>query len=267
MNPIQSKLPPDASTSPPKLSLELQVQRYNTEEGYLRGQDCRTCRNKGYVMVLEEGYLALQKCACQSQRQSLTLIERSGLKHLAQQYRFDNFVVKATWQQIIKDTAQHFADDPTGHWFYIGGQVGSGKTHLCTAIVNALMAQGHEAKYLLWRDEIVKLKASAMDLLEYAKRIAPYKSVKVLYIDDLFKSEKGKSPTTSDINIAFEILNARYQDPQKITLFSSEKTIRELMTIDEAIASRIYQMTQGFYLEIKPNPRMNQRLHERKSNE
>ena len=86
-------------------------------------------------------------------------------------------------------------------------------------------------------------------------------------MDDLFKSEKGKVPTSADINIAFEILNARYQDPTKITILSSERIIRELMSIDEAIASRIYQMSQGFYLEIKPNPRMNQRTRERKPHE
>lgn len=248
------------------MSLKTQMELYNTQEGNLRGHDCRVCRNKGYVMIQEEGYAALKSCECLKARQSKTIIEKSGLKKLIHEYSLQNYLAKENWQRIIKDTAERFLQDPETHWFFIGGQVGSGKTHICTAIVNELMNQGKEALYMLWRDESVRLKAVSNDG-EYSKLIEPFKTKEVLYIDDLFKSEKGKQPSTADINIAFEILNARYQNTALITIISSERIIRELIEIDEATGSRIYQMSKGYYLELKHDPRMNMRLRERKAHE
>ena len=126
------------------------------------------------------------------------------------------------------------------------------------------MQQGHEALYMLWRDEIMKLKANVMEGNEYTLAINAFKTKKVLYIDDLFKSERGKLPTTSDINIAFEILNARYMNPDLITILSSEKILKEILGIDEAIGSRIFQRVGSYILELNKNPKMNMRLRERK---
>lgn len=245
---------------------ELIVQRYNDEIGSLKGNNCPTCKNKGYIMIVEDGYTALKKCDCLQTRKSKQLIEKSGLKKLIQEYTFEKFIANETWQRLIKEKALAFIQDPETHWFFIGGQVGAGKTHICTAIVNELMQQGHEALYMLWRDEIMKLKANVMEGNEYAERIQRFKSAKVLYIDDLFKSERGKPPTTSDINIAFEILNTRYMNQDLITIISSEKLLKEILGIDEAIGSRIFQRVQSYLLELNKNPMMNMRLRERKEN-
>ena len=78
---------------------------------------------------------------------------------------------------------------------------------------------------------------------------------------------RSKSPSTADINIAFEILNARYQDKDLITIISSEKVIKELLTIDEAIGSRIYEMTGDYCVQLNNNERMNMRMRERNLNE
>ena len=102
---------------------------------------------------------------------------------------------------------------------------------------------------------------------EYQKAMQQYKTIKVLYIDDLFKTEKGKSPTTADINIVFEILNTRYLERNLITIISSEKNIKELIAIDEAIGSRIFEMAGYYCVQIKNNDRMNMRLRERNLHE
>lgn len=243
---------------------ETKVQRYNDEPGTLQGKDCVLCKNKGYIMILEEGYTALKECECLRTRKSRKLIEKSGLKKLIQEYTFEKFIAHESWQLYIKEKAFAFVQDKEPHWFFIGGQVGAGKTHICTAIVNELMQQGYEALYMLWRDEIMKLKANVMEGDFYAKTINDFKTTKVLYIDDLFKSERGKPPTMSDINIAFEILNARYNNPDLITILSSEKCLREIMGIDEAIGSRIFQRAGTYVLELNQNKKMNMRLRERK---
>jgi DNA replication protein DnaC len=265
MKTIQQCLPNSHSTKlPTSVPIDVQIQRYNEEEGYLKGKDCRSCKNKGYIMILDEGYTALKPCDCLKQRQNKVNADQSGMKKMIEDYTFETFKAKEMWQRLIKETAQAFVQDKA-HWFFIGGQVGSGKTHICTAIVNELLKQGKQALYMLWRDEVIKLKANAMEGKEYMKLIEPFKTKEVLYIDDLFKTEKGKSPTTADINIAFEILNARYRDKNLITIISCEKIIKELIAIDEAIGSRIYEMSRSYFVELNPNELMNMRTRGRKT--
>jgi len=269
MKSIQESLPDllkSQQLSNHKLSLEVQIQRYNEEEGYLKGKDCQSCKNKGYIMILDDGYTALKPCECLKQRQKTVNVERSGLQKLIQDYTFETFEAKTMWQRVIKESAQAFVSDKA-HWFFIGGQVGAGKTHICTAIVNELLKQGKQALYMLWREEVVKLKSFVGDGKEYMKVIEPFKTKEVLYIDDLFKTEKGKSPSTTDITIAFEILNARYQDNDLITIISSEKIIKEILVIDEAIASRIFEKTKGYCTQINQNHNMNIRMREREKYE
>ena len=237
-----------------------QCDAYNQMEGTLEGIDCRSCKNKGYMLVEVGEYTALQACSCNAIRKSRALIHQSGLSKLIHEYTFDNYLVKEQWQHYIKSKALEFMINHERSWFYIGGQVGVGKTHICTAIVNRLMEQGHPARYMLWRDEIVRLKAITMESVDYQQAIDQWKNIEVLYIDDLFKTEKGKPPTQADIQIAFEIINHRYNNKDRITLFSSEKLINELLDIDEAIGSRIYQMAKYYTIEIQHDKRKNMRL-------
>jgi len=269
MKSIQESLPEpirNQQLSTQSISIEVQIQRYNEEEGYLKGKDCRTCKNKGYIMILDEGYKALKPCECQRQRQNKVNVQQSGMQKMIQDYTFETFEGKTMWQRIIKESAQAFVSDKA-YWFFIGGQVGAGKTHICTAIVNELLKQGKQALYMLWREEVVKLKSFVADGKEYMKVIEPFKTKEVLYIDDLFKTERGSSPSATDITIAFEILNARYQDKDLITIISSEKVIKELMVIDEAIASRIFEKTKGYCTQLNQNQHMNIRMREREKYE
>ena len=99
---------------------------------------------------------------------------------------------------------------------------------------------------------------------EYEEKLDFYKNVDVLYIDDLFKTGRSSSevkqrPTQADINLAFEILNARYIR-KKITIISSECTISDLIDIDEAIAGRIKQKCGEFCININPDRNKNYRL-------
>ena len=143
-----------------------------------------------------------------------------------------------------------FAKNPDG-WFFLGGQSGAGKTHLCTAICREFLLSGKRVIYMLWRDEVVKLKAMVNESDEYRDLVDKYKQADVLYIDDLFKTGRGQDnmvqkPTAADVNVAFEIINYRYNNPGKITIISSECTEDELLDIDEAIGGRIYERAKAF---------------------
>ena len=125
------------------------------------------------------------------------------------------------------------------------------------------MKKGYDVRYMLWRDAATTLKADSMrDAAAYSREIEPMKTVRVLYIDDFFKTGGGRPPTVMDVNLAFEIINARYNTDGLITIVSTERSLDELMRIDEATASRIYERTKqnrNFYnLAGKQNWRMTQ---------
>lgn len=177
-------------------------------------------------------------------------IRVSGLGEMLQRYTFDTWVSDAKWREKAKTVAVRYAENAVG-WFVAAGAVGSGKSHLCTAICGRLMEQGMDTRYMLWRDVSVQAKAVVNDDEEYSRIVEPLKQVRVLYIDDLFKTGKGQSPTVGDVNLAFEILNARYNDSRKITIISTEKSIEQLLDIDEAVGSRIYERSKGYCLDFR----------------
>lgn len=238
------------------------VKSYNDTKGTLTGYDCTECHNKGNLMYLsDDGEERLRPCECMEKRQMLKAIHDSGLATVLSQYTFANFIANEDWQKRVKQKALDYISDSSGKWFYIGGQVGAGKTHICTAIVGRFIKAGYNAKYMMWRDEIVKLKAMR-NSEDFENLIAEYKRIKVLYIDDMFKTEQGKQPTQSDIDIAFEIINYRYMHKDLITIFSCEKKVGELLDIDEAVGSRIYERTKEYNIPIGRDKSRNYRLRE-----
>ena len=219
-----------------------QTEWYNNAEGHLDqedGYDCPICRNKGYLRVVtEEGGIPnawMRPCQCQKVRQSIRQMRRSGLQHIIQDYTFAKFQATEPWQQKLKAAAQAYAQSLEG-WFFFGGQSGSGKTHLCTAICRQALHQGRQVRYMLWRDDVSRIKAVANQGEEYNAAIAPYKHAELLYIDDLFKTgrsfdSRSPRPTTADVNVAFEILNYRYT-AKLPTIVSSECVLDDLIQID-----------------------------------
>ena len=235
---------------------EWQARCYNNREGDLNqtdGIDCRECRNKGFVMD-NEG--TLHKCKCLKERANWRRIKVSGLRDL-DHYTFRNYEIKEDWQRKVRDTAAMYAKNPQG-WFFIGGQTGSGKTHISSAICRHLIRE-KKILYFCWRDEVPRLKAIVNDDPdEYAKRMAEVKEIEVLYIDDLFKTGKGGSPTEADVNLAFEILNYRY-NAGLLTVISSEMTLGQIRTIDDAVAGRIAERAGNYIISIPKGDAKNYR--------
>ena len=233
----------------------------NLDDGY----DCKICKNKGLVMELVENDGTLQpvsrNCKCVATRNAILRMKRSGLKNIITDYTFDKFEATEDWQATIKNAAKAYAKAPEG-WFFIGGQSGSGKTHICTAICREFLLAGKQVIYMLWRDDIAKIKSITMEPEERKNMIDGFKNADVLYIDDLFKTGKNPDgseprPTSADINYAFEILNYRYNTKMP-TVISSECTIADLLDIDEAVGGRIAEVAKVF--SLKPDRSRNYRL-------
>ena len=237
----------------------------NSVQGNLTGYDCPSCLNRGNVYHVDDGYIVSHECDCMKIRRSIWNIKKSGIESLMQHCTFENFEARDEWQKDLKSGAQQFLTDHTGKWFYAGGQVGCGKTHICTAACGELLKQGKAVRYMLWRDEIVKLKANANDSSEYQRLIYPLKTAPVLYVADFFKTSdeldgSKKKPTHADTQAAFEILNYRYINQDLITIISSERSIDNLLECDEAVGSRIYQRTKDYCFYFRPDKQKNYRL-------
>ena len=239
---------------------------YNAAEGALHrrdGVDCPVCRNKGYFYRMsEDGYMVAHRCGCADKREVLRRIRESGLQSLIQSCTFAAFETAQEWQRTLKETAEAFCRDQEAYWFYVGGQVGCGKTHICTAICDYYIRRGYDVRYLMWAETAKHLKAMVNDYRAYSDLINAYKRIPVLYIDDFLKVRQGAEPSDGDLNLAFELVNARLLRPKAITVISSEKTLKEAMEYDEATFSRIFQRCGRYYLAVERKRDRNYRLRE-----
>lgn len=240
----------------PRTPDEIRVQWMNDEPGKLKGYDCPDCKNRGKTYCLKDGYVVASDCQCLEIRRSLARLENSGLGDLLERYTFESYKTMEPWQQHARGLALKFAHEPGGHWFAAMGVVGAGKTHLCTAICGFLLKKGVDVRYMLWKDDGRAIKAVTNEGEEYDRLMRPLQTVKALYIDDFFKTKKdeitGKyeQPSPADIDLAFKIINARYNNVGLITIISSERTGNEIINIDEAVGSRIYERSKGFSLKL-----------------
>ena len=226
------------------------VRLCNQARGELTGVDCPACLNRGYFHRVDEtGRRYVAECSCMEQRRSLERMRRSGLAELLDRYTFQNWQTPEPWQEKARELAYRYAEERAG-WFVMAGTVGAGKTHLCTALCSLLMERGLPVRYMMWRQFAVQAKALVADADAYERLLAPFKTVRVLYIDDLFKTGKGQAPTTGDVNLAFELLNCRYNDAGLLTILSMEGGLDRILELDEAVGSRIYERSRQYYLQL-----------------
>lgn len=220
------------------------------EPGYV----CPRCRGQG--LFYDEATDMAHFCACRPMRSALGKLKKQGLDHAARTMTFLSFDARKPWQQKMLETALAYAAGEKPGWLYLGGQTGCGKTHLGTAAAVALALSGRELRYMPWAVEVFSLKALSLDEGR-GRRMQELIDAPVLYIDDLFKSD----PTAADKHIVFEILSARYAADDRPTIISSERTLSELLEIDEAIAGRIAERCgRDFILSIPRDRQKNYRF-------
>ncbi len=230
--------------------------------------DCKKCKNRGYIATVElvndAERLRNYECSCMPIRRSIWRLKQSGLDQTIRSKTFDKFKAENEWQREMKDTAQCYCYDglENGSWFYCGGQPGSGKTHICTAIAREVLYK-KPLQYLLWSDFIRRTQDKEADRQTIGEEVERYKNIEVLYIDDFFKpvkDYKGNTmlPGMAEVRLAFEIINYRYIKNRPV-IISSEWSIKELNDIDEAIASRIYEKCGLYTISIKKGREKNMR--------
>lgn len=239
------------------------IEKENQRSGKLTGYDCPICRNKGYYFRYDsEHRCRIQvRCECMPRREAIERLNRSGLSEVMQKMTFDTYQTNEDWTRRICAAAKAYAANPAG-WFFIGGQVGAGKTHICTAILMEL-SKKYDVHYMLWRDEYEKIKSVQNDPAGVAIE-QKLKNVKILYIDDLFKCANRDStgklrPNPGETRLAFQLLNYRYNRDDLFTIISTELFIDDLIQIDEGVGSRIAERSKAYRLEVARDLARNRR--------
>lgn len=235
------------------------------------GYNCPKCKNKGEFYIVRNTKDLRDKdgnrypfsypqttvipCECMQKRMSY---QRNRFSGLPEGYNFEGFKTNTDWQRRIYNTAQKYLESKAyrdGAWFYIGGAVGSGKTHITTALAKELIYEKN-VLYFNWTRDGGELKRYAMDgdNANYTNRLYRCTAIDVLFIDDFLR---GRQATDADYRLAYEILNERYLQ-KKATLFTSELMVSEIT--DEAISSRIFERAKSYICSVARDDKRNMRL-------
>lgn len=230
---------------------------------------CKICKDSKVIEYFVENEMYSQPisyykdCECVTLNRYKELYEKSGLTQALNNMTFKNYTTDGKPEIIAKckEAAINYCKEFDGKQsISIIGQVGAGKTHLCTAICSYLMKyKSKPVLYMQYRDSLTELKQmlKARDSEEdYNLLMNRFKNAPVLYIDDLYK---GADQNNSDLRIMFEIINYRYNNSKPI-IVSSEFSAKKLLEIDEAIGSRIFEMSKGYRIEIPQQLELNHRL-------
>jgi len=202
-----------------------------------------------------------KSCECREEKKLKSQWIAAGINIEHTDQTFGNFKIWNDSSSVAKDTAIAFYNDfkrikkDRQNSIILCGQVGSGKTHLSIALTLNFIDKKVKVVYMPYRDIITRIKQNMLDDEYYRKTLSKYQTCEVLLIDDLFK---GKINET-DINVMFEIINYRYLNYLPI-IVSSEFTIDRLLSFDESIGSRIYEMCKNYIVEIFKNKDNNFRL-------
>jgi DNA replication protein DnaC len=223
---------------------------------------CEKCGDTGWILIKQEHRQPIAvSCECRSIEKVKNEWKYSGINVEMTKHTFANFEVWNGASETAKDTATAYCTDfdeirnSRRNSILLCGQVGSGKTHLSVAIGLNLLKQKIKVVYMPYRDVITKIKQNMLDQEYYIKTLSKYQLCEVLLIDDLFKGKINES----DINIIFEIINYRYLNFLPI-IVSSEFSIERLLNFDEAVGSRIYEMSKDYVVEIGKDMKNNFRL-------
>lgn len=248
----------------------------NDGVGHLKYINCPKCKNKGHIAFRDEfERVSLKECSCMIQRKILSNIEKSGMKSSFQKYRFDNFITKENWQSVILEATKKYItvinaiqtrnneveEKEELNWLVMSGSVGSGKTHLCTSVVDTLINQGYDIEYIPFISKLSSLQTRLSNFSQIVKDEAErelnrIKEVQVLYIDDFMKTQTVK------IDLIFDIIDYRYRNNNLITIISTELSEADMDIRDVALRSRIKERTKGYWIHIKHDTNKNQRLKE-----
>jgi len=214
---------------------------------------CKKCNTPRSFILKEHNFASRTMCDCQQKEKKISdeneRIEKQKQFYLKKlrdigivpdRYGLENWIAKDYYQKFMLEKVKEFLKEPEKS-IIITGLSGAGKTYLLSSAVVDLINRGFSVDYLKWLEKGKYLKSIINDPETYQKEIQKYKNAPILYIDDFLKVGKNEAPTSADISLAFEILDHRKENNLP-TMISSERSLPEILTFDEAIGGRIMEI-------------------------
>jgi DNA replication protein DnaC len=182
------------------------------------GPDCQYCGNRRFVLDDQGNIKACPVCGVAQTWKVRAVDAFSSRAGAALRQTFFNFKTKFNGEEdeLLRDcleAAEEFAEEPDSRWLVMWGERGNGKSHLCAAVANHLIATGRAALFITMPDLLASLR-HAMDLQanteqeSYSGRMNVFKTAPVLILDDL--GAEGKSDWSD--SVLFEVLDYRYRN-------------------------------------------------------
>lgn len=223
------------------------------EDEFLSGKVCAPDKAREWKDTYSK------QCECVKRKKIARLMAASGITEEFEMLLFRNFITNGK-PQMIKDAyecaVEYFKDfenikGERANSIALLGQPGSGKTHLLTAIMNNLIKK--KSTHCLYFPYVEGMSDLKNDFDQLETKLNAMRKADVLFIDDLFKPVDGKPRATEwQVEQIQSVVNYRYLN-HKPLLISSELTTDDLLDVDEALGSRIYQMCKYYTVIIQGN--------------
>lgn len=228
----------------PKEFVQYSALCQNMKKGNLPYGDCPKCRNKGYIVgVDEKGNEYCEDCDCVEQRRNMQRLDNSEYKELLRKCSFEKYLLKYEWQYEVLSLCKDWTKQNKYALLYLGGKTGAGKTMLGVSAFKVMVMRGYHGKFVSWRTSSRELKMN-MNSPEYDAKINELKFVPLLLIDDFFWCSNGGIPTSEDFSLAKEILDARFYNNKK-TIITSNFTPMDMYDLSEELSGRINEFSGG----------------------
>lgn len=165
---------------------------------------------------------------------------KDGIARRFQRCTFDSYQVTNQQQGLIKNSMQEFAEQFEDHLemgtpvLLLGG-VGTGKTHLASAVANQIADSGYDTIFRSVSQIIRSIRDTWGKSGEEQKLLELYRSVDLLIIDEV----GVQAGSDNERNILFDIINGRYEEMKPTIMISNLTPDKFTMAVGQRIASRI----------------------------
>lgn len=222
---------------------------------YPSSKPCPYCNGSGWRYVDWDAG-RMEPCSCREGIRIAGNQKQAGRSASIASYTLSDYQAEQEWQEKLLRAACAYARNPKG-FLYLDGQPGAGKTHLAAGVFNHLLKNGVVGIYRDWSTLTAELKA-VQNTTDYIRLMDNLKGCAVLFLDDFLHAPK-KQPTSGDLKLAFEIINARYEDGKKPTIITSNLTPDDIDKFDESLSGKIAESAGEYLLSIARDPNKNYR--------